>query len=141
MTGRMIHTFVPGVPVPQGSVDMYRGRIVGVKAPLKKWRDSIRAATLARHEGEPMDGPLTVALAFQLAPPQRARWPLPAVKPDLDKLIRAALDSLSTTKNRKGVITPGVITDDARIVHITAAKAYHHTPGVMITITQTGEPK
>ena len=137
----MVHTFVPGKPVPQGSVDVYRGRVVSVKAPLKKWRDSIRKATLERHEGEPMDGPLTVALAFQLAPPQRPRWPLPAVKPDLDKLIRAVLDSLSTTKSRKGVTTPGVITDDARIVHITAAKAYHGTPGVMITITQAGEPK
>lgn len=135
MSGRMIHTFVPGVPVPQGSVDVYRGRIVSVKAPLKKWRDAIRTATLARHEGEPMDGPLTVALAFQLAPPKRPRWILPAVKPDLDKLVRAALDSLSTTKTQRGVIT-----DDARIVHITAAKAYHHTPGVMITISQQEAP-
>jgi Holliday junction resolvase RusA-like endonuclease len=138
MTGRMVHTFVPGTPVPQGSVDVYRGRVVSVKAPLKKWRDSIRAATLARHEGEPMDGPLTVALAFQLAPPQRPRWPLPAVKPDLDKLIRSVLDSLSTVKHKGAVVSPGVITDDARIVHITAAKTYHGTPGVMITITQTG---
>lgn len=30
----MIHAFIPGTPVPQGSVDVYRGRIVSVKAPL-----------------------------------------------------------------------------------------------------------
>jgi Holliday junction resolvase RusA-like endonuclease len=137
----MIHTFVPGTPVPQGSVDVYGGRIVGVKAPLRQWRDAIRAATLARHEGEPLDGPITVSLAFQLRRPQRPRWPLPAVKPDLDKLTRAVFDSLSTTKNRKTkAIIKGVITDDARIVSFTAAKTYHGNPGVMITITQAGEP-
>jgi Holliday junction resolvase RusA-like endonuclease len=137
----MIHAFVPGTPVPQGSVDVYRGRIVSVKAPLKHWRTSIRAATVARHEGDPLDGPIAVSLAFQLSPPKRPRWWAPAVKPDLDKLIRAVLDSLSTT-TRKGVVTAqGVITDDARIIHITAAKSYHGNPGVMITITQAQDPK
>lgn len=135
----MIHAFIPGTPVPQGSVDVYRGRIVSVKAPLRKWRDSIRAATMAKHKGPPLDGPLTVHLVFQIAPPQRPRWWLPAVKPDLDKLIRSVLDSLSTVK-RKGTTTqPGVITDDARIVSITATKTYHGNPGVMITITRTEE--
>lgn len=35
MTRAMIHTFVPGRPIPQGSVDVYGGRIVSVKAPLR----------------------------------------------------------------------------------------------------------
>ena len=138
----MIHTFVPGKAVPQGSVDVYRGRIVGVKAPLKKWRSTIRAATLARHSGDPLDGPIAVNLVFQIAPPQRPRWWAPAVKPDLDKLIRAVLDSLSTTTNRKTkAIVKGVITDDARIISITATKTYHGNPGVMITITPAYNPK
>jgi Holliday junction resolvase RusA-like endonuclease len=138
----VIHTFVPGTPVPQGSVDVYRGRIVGVKAPLKRWRTDVRAATMARHEGEPLDGPIAVSLVFQIAPPQRPRWWAPAVKPDLDKLIRAVLDSLSTTKNRKTkAIVKGVITDDARIVTITATKTYHGKPGVMITINPAQNPK
>ncbi len=129
----MIHTFIPGTPVPQGSVNNYRGRIVGVTPKLREWRLKIRAATMAKHEGEPLDGPITVSLVFQLAPPQRPRWPLPAVKPDLDKLIRAVMDSLSTTKQLRGVIT-----DDARVVNITAAKTYHGNPGVLVTISQSG---
>ncbi|VXB25433.1 Holliday junction resolvase RusA (Prophage-encoded endonuclease) [Arthrobacter sp. 9V] len=129
----MIHTFIPGTPVPQGSVNNYRGRIVGVTPKLREWRLKIRAATMAKHTGEPLDGPITVSLVFQLAPPQRPRWPLPAVKPDLDKLIRAVMDSLSTTKQLRGVIT-----DDARVVNITAAKTYHGTPGVLVTINQSG---
>ena len=136
----MIHVFIPGTPVPQGSVDVFRGRIVGVKAPLKEWRDSIRAATLAKHQGEPIDGPISVSLVFQLRRPQRPRWPLPAVKPDLDKLTRAVFDSLSTTKHRKTkAVIPGVIVDDARIVSFTAAKTYHGNPGVMITIDHAKE--
>jgi len=130
----MIHAFIPGTPVPQGSVDVYRGHIVAVKPALREWRDKIRASTMARHNGEPMDGPLNVSLVFQLAPPKKPRWWAPAVKPDLDKLIRAVNDSLSTTNKQRGVIT-----DDARIIHITAAKTYHHTPGVYITITYAGE--
>ena len=137
----MIHVFVPGTPIPQGSVDVYRGRVVSVKAPLKKWRTDVRLATLARHKGESLDGPITVSLVFQIEPPQRPRWWAPAVKPDLDKLVRAVLDSLSTYKDRKTKATvPGVITDDARIVHITATKTYHGKPGVMITINQQEKP-
>jgi Holliday junction resolvase RusA-like endonuclease len=97
---------------------------------------------MGRHDGEPLDGPIAVSLVFQIAPPQRPRWWAPAVKPDLDKLIRAVLDSLSTTKNRKTkAIIRGVITDDARIVSITATKTYHGKPGVMITINQAQDPK
>lgn len=136
MTRNMIHTFVPGTPVPQGSVDVYRGRIVAVKAPLREWRNKIRAATMARHEGPPLDGPITVHMVFQLQRPKRPRWPLPAVKPDGDKLCRAVFDALSTTKTQ-----PGVIVDDARIVSFTVTKTYHGNPGLMITITQTEDPK
>ena len=132
---KLIHAFIPGKPIPQGSVNVYGGRVVSVKPELRRWRDSIRAALLARHHGEPLDGPISVALAIQISPPQRPRWPLPAVKPDLDKLVRAALDSMSTTSTQLGVIT-----DDARVTSITAAKTYHHTPGVLITITQEEQP-
>ncbi len=128
---KLIHAFIPGKPIPQGSVNVYGGRVVSVKPELRAWRDSIRAALLAKHDGEPLDGPLSVTLVFQIQPPKKPRWPLPAVKPDLDKLCRAAFDALSTTKTQRGIIT-----DDARIISLTAAKSYHGTPGVMVTISQ-----
>ena len=128
---KLIHAFIPGKPVPQGSVNVYGGRVVSVKPELRKWRDSIRAALRAKHPGEPLDGPLSVSLVFQIEPPKKPRWHLPAVKPDVDKLIRGALDSMSTTKTQAGVIT-----DDARVVSITATKTYHGTPGVFVTITE-----
>jgi Holliday junction resolvase RusA-like endonuclease len=115
-------------------VNVYGGRVVSVKPELRKWRDSIRAALLAKHPGEPLDGPLSVSLVFQIRPPQKPRWHLPAVKPDADKLTRAVFDALSTTATQQGVIT-----DDARITSYSAAKVYHHTPGVFVTITQQEE--
>jgi Holliday junction resolvase RusA-like endonuclease len=130
----VIHVFVPGTPVPQGSVNNYHGRIVGVTPKLREWRLKIRAATMAKHSGPPLDGPITVHMVFQLAPPKKPRWWAPAVKPDADKLVRAVFDSLSTTKQMRGVIV-----DDARIVNFTAAKTYHGNPGVMITIGQAKE--
>lgn len=135
----MIHAFVPGVPISQGSVNVYRGRIVAVSPKLRDWRLKIRTATMARHSGDPLDGPITVHLVFQMPRPKKPRWPIPAVKPDLDKLCRAVLDALSTTKQLKGVIT-----DDARVVSLTAQKTYHGKPGVMVTVTTSeafNEPK
>lgn len=132
----MIHAFIPGTPVPQGSVNNYGGRIVAVTPKLREWRLKIRAATMARHEGPPLDGPITVHMVFQMPRPKKPRWPLPAVKPDLDKCVRACLDSLSTVTRKGIVIQPGVITDDARVVSLTASKTYHGNPGVMITIDQ-----
>lgn len=128
---KLIHAFIPGKPVPQGSVNVYGGRVVSVKPELKRWRDSIRAALLARHDGEPLDGPLSVTLVFQMERPQKPKWALPAVRVDLDKLCRGAFDAMSDTKTQRGVIV-----DDARIVHLSATKTYHGTPGVLVTITQ-----
>lgn len=128
----VFHTFVPGTPVPQGSVNSFRGRIVGVSPKLRVWRDSVRALTVARYKGaEVLDEPVHVDMVFQLEPPQRPRWYWPAVKPDLDKLVRAVLDSLSTTSSAVGVIR-----DDARVVSLTAAKTYHGTPGVFVTVSR-----
>ena len=131
---KLIHAFVPGKPIPQGSVSVYGGRVVAVKPELRRWRDNIRAALLEKHSGEPLDGPLSVSLVFQIQPPQKPRWSLPAVKADLDKYVRGACDAMSQTKTQRGVIV-----DDARIVTLHAAKTYHGTPGVMVTITQIQE--
>jgi len=128
---KLIHAFIPGKPVPQGSVNVYGGRVVSVKPELRKWRDSIRAALLAKHPGEPLDGPLSVSLVFQIQPPKKPKWALPAVPADLDKLVRASFDAMSDTKTQRGVIV-----DDARIVSLTATKTYHGTAGVFVTIAQ-----
>jgi Holliday junction resolvase RusA-like endonuclease len=113
--------FIEGVPVPQGSktVSQAKGRAWlrdANAARLKPWRHVI-----ATHAdlGVTFDCPVIVTLSFVLPRPQRPRWEVPAVKPDIDKLVRAVMD---------GLTDGGLLGDDARVVDLTATKRYP-TPG------------
>jgi len=59
--------------------------------------------------------------------PASVKRSLPSVSPDLDKLIRAVGDSLTDS---------GVVTDDSRIVRISARKVYAQgiEPGASIVV-------
>jgi Holliday junction resolvase len=109
--------FVPGVPIPQGSKTAF---VVGNRAvvtdqnrvKLKPWR-----ATVANHAdiARTFTGPVAVTLTFYMPRPQRPRWDKPAVKPDIDKLVRAALD---------GLTDGGLLEDDARVTNLRTWKRY-----------------
>ena len=121
---------VQGVPAPQGST---RGFLVGGKVRittanrgLSVWRRLV-SDVAQQHAPNPLwEGPLTVTLLFRLPEPQRLRrrrraWP--DRRPDLDKLCRACLDSLT------GIVWR----DDAQVVRLEASKNYG-APGVMIWV-------
>lgn len=100
--------FVPGVPVPKGSM---KGFVVGKralitegnKARVRPWMSSIGLA--ARDAGAvPLEGPVWLSLVFCMPRPKshagakglRPSAPrAPNVKPDIDKLTRAVLDALT----------------------------------------------
>lgn len=121
MTVDTVSFFIEGVPVPQGSktVSQSKGRAwlrdANAKR-LKPWRHVV-----ATHAdlGVTFDCPVTVTLSFVLPRPSRPRWPVPAVKPDIDKLTRAILD---------GLTDGGLLADDARVVDLHVTKRYP-TPG------------
>ena len=133
----MINIFVAGVPQPKGSTTHFRGRITSANPQLKDWEDSIRSNLFANRCAMIL-GPVTVDLGFWLPqPPSRMprprskdplkRHPIPDVKPDVDKLVRACLDAFTNT----------VIQDDARVGLIAAYKTYvgqGESPGVRIKI-------
>lgn len=109
--------FVAGTPVPQGSKTIGRNgskvwlRDANANA-LHAWRNRVAAeADLA----VTYDVPVEVALRFILPSPKRPRWTVPAVKPDLDKLVRAVLD---------GLVAGGLLSDDSRVVRLAADKKY-----------------
>jgi crossover junction endodeoxyribonuclease RusA len=117
----VMNVFIPGTPVPQGSMRGYaRGGGVVITSANKKtmpWRADIAAVVRSYVGSEIMhpDGPVSVTITFVM--PRRASEPkrtTPAHvrKPDIDKLIRAALDA----------ITGIVFTDDSQVVHVTAHK-------------------
>jgi Holliday junction resolvase RusA-like endonuclease len=124
--------FIEGVPVPQGSktVSQAKGRAWlrdANAARLKPWRHVI-----ASHAdlGVTFDCPVIVTLSFVLPRPQRPRWGVPAVKPDIDKLCRAILDGLQDG---------GLLAEDSRVVTLTATKRYPNPgdpTGVGIDVTE-----
>jgi len=132
--------FVGGTPIPQGSKTAIRhgtrARLIEANKKLKPWRNTLQTALAAQAAGRRIEGPFTADLNFLFTPPQRPRFKaqdgssVHAVKPDVDKLTRAVLDSLTNAN---------IIDDDARCTTIIATKNYtdklHPNPGVRIIIT------
>ena len=118
-----LRVFVPGEPVPQGSMrHVGGGRVIHSNARrLVPWRNAI--ADAVKEQGLPWPAPLdegvSVILRFRLQRPKsvslrKRRFPI--VYPDIDKLARAVLDALTFA---------GVWTDDARVVILSTEKLYN----------------
>lgn len=142
---------VRGRPVPQGNA---RAFVVGKRAilatgartgPLADWRQAIATeARAAIGDAPALTGPVRVLIDFAfLRPashylPANGRRPEPLLrpgaphlvtsKPDLDKLVRACLDA----------ITSVLIRDDSQVASLAAVKAYEglglRAPGVRIRV-------
>ena len=114
----MISYFIPGEPAPQGSKNGFvkNGRVVMVESSkkVKPWRESVALHTRAKIS-QPMNCPVEIALVFHLPRPKTVTRRWPAVKPDLDKLIRSTFD---------GLTTGGLYTDDALVIAVSASKQY-----------------
>jgi crossover junction endodeoxyribonuclease RusA len=136
--------FIPGVPAPQGSKSFkgFRGGkpiLAESSAKVKPWRTAVSFLAHAEVEarGEAWNEPLFVTLAFWLPRPASVterRRPYPAVKPDLDKLIRSTLDGLTDS---------GLIGDDAQVVTLLAGKKYADAgryPGCDVIIEALSSP-
>jgi Holliday junction resolvase RusA-like endonuclease len=121
---------VVGDPASQGSHAIMQGRIVQVNSKKHKaWRNAITQEALATlpPDWEPIDEPCELIVIFFMPKPASVKRSLPSVSPDLDKLIRAVGDSLTDS---------GVVTDDSRIVRISARKVYAQgiEPGASIVV-------
>lgn len=137
---------VYGTPAPQGSKRAFvaGGRAVIVddnKPALRSWRQDVKAAALDTYAAMARC-PVAVTVTFFLARPKghygtgrnaaviRASAPRrPAVKPDIDKLLRSTLDGLKEA---------GIYADDAQVVTITARKQYaeERPPGALISVSE-----
>lgn len=134
---------VHGVPAPQGSKTAFvrggraivtEGKGAG-RVAHATWRQAVATAARdwqdANGSRELIDGPALVVIQFLMPKPRSKpkwkRWP--DVKPDLDKLVRSVLDSLS------GVI----LADDSRVVAITARKDYGDPPGCRVQVFDLSE--
>lgn len=127
-----LSVFVAGVPAPQGSKrHVGGGRMVESSKAVGPWRERI-AAELATLELEPTRNALVLELTFTFARPKShfrsggglkdSAPRVPVTRPDLDKLVRAALDAMT------GVL----FVDDSQVTGIEAAKYYANRPGLLI---------
>ena len=100
-----------GVPTKAGP----RTKETNEKA-LKPWRSLVISEAMAHRHSEPMDGPLGVELTFRMKRPASRKSDVWCqVAPDIDKLTRAILDSLTQSR---------LIQDDARVAALTVRKTY-----------------
>jgi crossover junction endodeoxyribonuclease RusA len=126
---------VEGTPVPQGSFrHIGNGRIIAANPKLNTWRQTIADQVAEKTAVRLIDGFCRVDLVFTLPRPKsvpKSRRARPTTKPDLDKLVRAALDAISLPKYVQ------LLTDDSIVTDLHAAKRYadHTPPGVRIFIT------
>lgn len=119
----MIRFFVPGNPVPQGSMSVFDGRIVhGNSRGVKAWRATVRDAGIDAGL-LPVGGPISVELLFNIARGKTVRREEPTTRPDIDKLVRTILDALT------GV----AYLDDSQVIRLAARKRYGNA-GVHIRV-------
>lgn len=124
--------WVPGVPAPQGSKrHVGRGVLIESSKRLPAWRQTVEHYArqwAGTHFGawEPMVGPVSVEVVFHLPRPKRYARELPCVRPDIDKLVRAALDALTNAR---------IFGDDGQVCDLSARKVYAiDEPGVGIRV-------
>lgn len=119
---------VSGVPAPQGSkrggVSAKTGKTFVYEQNSKtqsNWRqDVLRAAKEARAAAylDTIEDAVQLVVEFRLPRPASVpirRRPYPAVKPDIDKLLRNTLDALTQAQ---------VYRDDAQVIQLRVAKRY-----------------
>jgi Holliday junction resolvase RusA-like endonuclease len=83
--------------------------------------------------GVPLDEPVEVSIIFYLPRPKTVQDRIfPTVTPDIDKLARAVLDSLTDA---------GIYADDARVIRLTAQKLYADDRGAGALIRVNTLPK
>lgn len=131
--GRSVMFTIDGVAAPAGSKKGFRNRRTGGviitddSKRSKPWQAKVAAAAGEAMDGPLLAGPLELILTFTFPRPKghfgtgrnagqvlRSAPPLPIVKPDVTKLIRAVEDSLT------GVVWR----DDAQVVSQHAHKQY-----------------
>lgn len=108
--GCILHFAARGIPRPQGSKRLLRGRLIESSRGHADWRRTVAMAALAARQdrgGEwPVDRPVRMSIYFFV--PGR-----PDARPDIDKLARAVLDA---------IVEAGVVRDDSQVVELFALK-------------------
>jgi hypothetical protein len=117
---------VDGQPIPQGSMKVINGHIIHSQgSALAAWRSAIGLSAKAAGAKPTLEA-VSMTLVFIMNKPRTVTRLDPTVPPDLDKLVRAALDALTAIAYK----------DDSQVIEIRAMKVYSEYPGVEIIIAK-----
>jgi Holliday junction resolvase RusA-like endonuclease len=121
-----VYVEVKGIPVPQGSMSVFNGRICHGSKKLTAWRKLV-AQALSGLDANTLLGPVYAYLVFELPRPATVKRARPSVKPDLDKLVRGALDAIEAS---------GVVANDSQVCEIQAVKVYGDNPRLKLFLKE-----
>lgn len=121
----MIAFSVSGIPKPKGSMRLSRqGKIIPGDSKLKWWSKAVAFAAHATTKTK-LSGPVSVSLRFRFVRPRNTKFTeAPYGKPDLDKLVRAVFDAL----------TSHCFEDDAQVCKVFSEKVWASKPGVDVEV-------
>lgn len=122
----MIEFRFDGQPIPQGSMKVINGHVIHSQgSALAAWRSGVALAA-QRAGAKPSLNPIAITMVFVVRRPKTVTRKEPTVPPDLDKLVRAVLDGLTSVAYH----------DDAQVTEIHTAKIYGDSPGVEVRIVE-----
>ncbi len=125
---------VHGKPQPQGSSKAFipkgwkRAIITSDNKTLKPWRQDVSQIAMEAMSGQvATESPVQVRIWFQFLRPKSVKNTVlhKTTKPDIDKLQRSILDSMT------GI----VFRDDSQVVHLEGFKQFGLTEGVVVRVS------
>jgi crossover junction endodeoxyribonuclease RusA len=139
---------VPGRPRPQGSLKLFRApdghEVAKYNDVVYEWRRKVTTFIRGQvGEAEPYGGPMRVSVLFEMPRPKdhygtgrnagmvkASAAPYPAnTRDDIDKLVRAILDSITDSQV--------IWHDDGQVVHLAARKVWADAePGCTISVVR-----
>lgn len=147
LVGPVVRFHQLGLPVPQGAIrHLGKGRpsVHANAATLKPWRAQVQEGAeqaiaawkvLRTEPTPPLPGPVGLGVYFTMKKPVSApkkKTTYPISRPDVDKLIRAVMDSLCAA---------GMYRDDSQVVWLETKKVFPgedihalHVPGVVVEV-------
>lgn len=137
MAIRSLTVTIEGQAVPQGSKNAFlnkkTGRINLVESSkkLKPWRENASNEIRLRALEEnwkliPRNKPVSVSIVFGIKPPLKFVREFPTTIPDIDKLTRACLDSIT----QAGIVWE----DDSQVIGLVVSKTYMARPKTEVKI-------
>lgn len=120
---------IGGKPIPQQRPTHFGGGVWIGQKERQAIRWTIRANRKTSHV---YNRPVSVKMDFGFQRPKKPKWQVPAVRPDIDNLLKMYLDALLGF----------VLSDDSLVVELVARKIYvgdDSMSHVKITISELGE--